>query len=263
MTISGHSAAFLDRVWLLAQKRPRTLARRNKCMHHSVHDWAKAAISGLLVVAAGSAAYALVGVADALRGPSIVDSAPQSTVPSSTSSVATRNPFEGANGKHLIAFVIAASDCGWSTRPEVMLAVGSLRGTLANAHRDKYVQIGVVGIALDQDLTKGLGFLAKIAHDDLAGTFDQVSVGGSWLNEHIVQLVWTDSMAKPASPQVLVVERSVDTREYLSATHIGLQPDVVVANLVGSAQIVRWIQDGVPLRRDTHKALSPSSGGAQ
>ncbi len=78
------------------------------------------------------------------------------------STIAPLNPFASANGTHLIAFVIAASDCGWSTRPGTMKAIGELRETMQLAYRDSFAQVSVIGVALDEDLETGLSFLKDI-----------------------------------------------------------------------------------------------------
>ena len=41
---------------------------------------------------------------------------------------------------------------------------------------------------------------SKIAKGGLPATFDQISVGQSWLNEDVVRLVWREGIASAASP---------------------------------------------------------------
>ncbi|NOT06972.1 MAG: hypothetical protein HOP28_02080 [Gemmatimonadales bacterium] len=157
------------------------------------------------------------------------------------------NPFAAHHGKHLIAFVITASDCGWSTQPATMEAVGSIRAKLQSAHGGAYAKVSVVGIGLDKDLGAGLRFLADLGQGKVDRAFDQVIVGGSWLNEQIVRFVWRERLADAASPQVILIERPVNTEAYLSASTIGVESDRLLANPSGSAEIVRWIDLGLPL----------------
>jgi hypothetical protein len=157
------------------------------------------------------------------------------------------NPFAAANGKHLIAYVVTASDCGWSTRPVVMRAVAGLRDRLRSVHGASFARVRVVGIALDEDVGAGLRFLNKLGFGE--GTFDQVMVGGSWLNEQIVRFVWRDTIAEAASPQIVVIERPIDTALYALTFKIVVNSDTVLANPVGNEQIIAWINNSVPLTR--------------
>lgn len=157
------------------------------------------------------------------------------------------NPFAAANGMHLIAFVITASDCGWSAQAATMEAVGKIRASLRSAHGSSYAQVTVVGVALDENLDAGLQFLSDIGKGTVRGAYDQVVVGGSWLNEQVVRFVWREHISEAASPQVIVIERPVSTEFYLVSSTIGVQNDRLLTNPSGSAQIVHWIDQGVPL----------------
>lgn len=157
------------------------------------------------------------------------------------------NPFASANGMHLIAFVVTASSCGWSTLPATMEAIGRIREELQLAHGDSYAQVSVVGVALDGDLDAGLQFLADLGKGKPSKAFDQVSVGGSWLNEQVVRFVWREGLAPNRTPQVILIERPVNTESYLSSATIEVQSDRLVVNPIGSVEMLDWIDQGVPL----------------
>ena len=157
------------------------------------------------------------------------------------------NPFGHANGMNLIAYVIVSSDCGWSTMPTVKTALGSIREELEAVHGSSYAHISVIGVALDRDLEAGLRFLSDLGNGETASVFDQIIVGGSWLNEQVIRLVWRQGIAEAASPQVMVIERLVDTDTYPLTSSIQLQSDRPLASLVGSTEIIQWIDDGLPL----------------
>lgn len=164
------------------------------------------------------------------------------------------NPFASANGTHLIAYVIAASDCGWSSQPGVITAVRAMRAQMASVHGGSYAQVSVVGVALDSDIDAGLRFLSDIGSRTPAGAFDQIIVGGSWLNEQIVRFVWRDGFTEAALPQVLVIERPVNTAPYLLNRTLGVQDDKVVAREIGSRAIVSWLEGGVPISEPVSRA---------
>lgn len=160
---------------------------------------------------------------------------------------ASVNPFAHANGSNLIAYVFVASDCGWSTLPDVREAIGSLREKLTSTHGSSYAHISVIGVALDQDIEAGVQFLSEFKSDRTNWAFDQVAIGGSWLNEQVVRLAWREGIADTASPQVVVVERLVETEEYPLTSSIQLESDRLLAKRVGSDELLRWIADGLPL----------------
>ena len=159
------------------------------------------------------------------------------------------NPFASANGTHLIGFVVTASDCGWSTRPEGMDAIRTIRARMRSMHGGAYAQVSTIGVALDKDIDAGLRFLSKLGEGKPSGAFDQIVVGGSWLNEQIVRFVWRERVTEARLPQVLVIERPVNTQSYLLTYRIGVEGDTVVANPGGMAEIITWLKQGAPLNK--------------
>jgi hypothetical protein len=157
------------------------------------------------------------------------------------------NPFASAHGTHLVAFVITASDCGWSTRPTTMTALQSVRSRLRAVHGRTHAQVTVVGILLDEQLPDGLRFLARLKKDAPDEVFDQVIIGGSWLNELMVQLGWQRGLARPATPQVVIVRRPVDASSYLNDGLLKVGRDTPVLTLSGQVAILEWMRRGLPM----------------
>lgn len=203
------------------------------------------------LIASGLAGYAVASAlqlgAPAAPAPHPSASAEAPSDSSDEPPATARNPFAASHGTNLIAFVITASDCGWATQPTIVEAVGRIRGELGSRYGDSFAQVKVVGVALDQDVEVGLDFLRRLGKGETKNSFDQVIVGGSWLNEQIVKFVWRDGVAETASPQVLVVERTIDTSHYLSSSTIGVGSDRIVANPSGNRRILEWIDEGMPL----------------
>lgn len=154
------------------------------------------------------------------------------------------NPFAAAHGRHLVAYVFLASDCGWSRLPKSRKTIGAMRTGMRSVHGAAYAQISVVGVDLDADLAKGLAFLAEIGGGRVSGAFDQILVGGSWLNDKALRLMWSDKLITPALPQVLVVERSVGADDYISTSRLTVSGDRVVANIVGEIDLWQWATQG-------------------
>lgn len=168
-------------------------------------------------------------------------------VPQFSETSAPTNPFDSAHGTHLIVFVLVASDCGWSSRPELIAQVGRLRERLKAFHGSGYAQVSVVGVALDRDVDKGLRFLAEHGNGSTASSFDQVIAGGSWLNEQVVRFVWRDGLVQAMTPQIIVIERVVDTSSYVAQSTIAVQSDKFIGAWVGYKDILRWLGEGLPL----------------
>ncbi len=159
-------------------------------------------------------------------------------------------PFASAHGRHLLAVTIIASDCGWSSHPSTMKAIGSVRRRLTAEHGERYAKVSVVGVVLDEDLETGMRFLRDIAGTELENAFDQLVMGGSWLNEQLMQLVWRNPAIEAATPQLILVERTVDTSAYESIGVIGAGEDIIVGNIIGAGEIEEWIEQQVPIRPD-------------
>ena len=167
---------------------------------------------------------------------------------------ATHTSLVHAHGTHLIAYFIVASDCGWSTLPEVKERIGGLREKLLETHGAEYSQISVVAVALDRDLDAGLQLISDLGGGDSAA-FDQIVVGGSWLNELVLKLVWREGLATAATPQIVVVERRIDSSSYESESKIRVADDDLLVNHSGSAEIGEWFERGLPLNRVTYGSI--------
>ncbi len=155
------------------------------------------------------------------------------------------NPLAAANGKHLLAYVVTASDCGWSRLPTAMASFRNLRSALRKAHGKNYAQVTVVAVDIDENADTGVRFLAELAGGSSSSAFDQVIVGGSWLNEQIVRFVWRDKVAKASIPQVILVERLLDTSAFPRSIEVA--GDRVIATFSGEREIVSWVDRGVPI----------------
>lgn len=187
-------------------------------------------------------------VAKAFRGDT-VRAAPSATVTNPDASV--RNPFE--SGRYLLAYVLLASDCGYSTERLAKRALRALPDSLRAVHGAAFANVSVVGVALDEDVAAGIRFLDEL--DRSGRAFDEISVGKSWLNEQIVRLVWREGVAPASLPQVVLVARQVDARAY--PRHIETQRDSVLLTVTGRNDIVAWVNEGVPLRFEPSRKITP------
>ncbi len=103
--------------------------------------------------------------------------------------------------------------------------------------------MSVVGIAMDDDLTAGVRYLRSLGRSGAA--FDEISVGGSWLNQFATALIWRDGLATPEVPQVVLVERRVDAAGY--PRYMDVQRDSVLLKVTGRDSLIAWVNGGTPL----------------
>jgi hypothetical protein len=165
-------------------------------------------------------------------------------------------PFEPANGTHLIVYVVGAAECGWSNHPSMLSAYKTIRNVLRTFHGSKYAQITVIGVAIDQDINVGLKYLSTAGGGRYEDAFDQIVVGGSWLNEEIVRFAWQERATKASTPQIVLVERPVSAEGYRQTYTLGVEKDRVLAVKIGAESILAWINQGAPLNDGSKVSLA-------
>ena len=151
----------------------------------------------------------------------------------------------GPSGRYLVAFLLLSSECGLCREKGTESAIHKLRATLVASHGGAFARVSVIGIAVDQDGNAGFGYLRSLGK--VGDTFDQVSVGGTWLNELVTNLVWRRGVASPAVPQVVLVQRTIDMGQY--PDNIGVTPDSLLLDVLGRDSLIAWVGHGAPLRR--------------
>lgn len=151
-------------------------------------------------------------------------------------------PFAG--GTHLIAYVVVASDCGFCSEKFAKQALAMVRPSLRSAHGQAFGQVSVIGVVMDADLMKAMQYVADLGRGETV--FDQLSLGGGWLNDDVAHLIWRDGLGPPSVPQILVFERYVGTEAWPRA--LDVRPDSLVLTVTGRDELIRWVGDGTPLR---------------
>jgi hypothetical protein len=127
------------------------------------------------------------------------------------------------NGKELVAVYVGASTCGPCLLPEVKAAIVKMKGVMADWAREHGYAFSAVGVATDWSTEKGVAFLSDV------GPFDQL-------------VVWSDSTAIPAMPQVVLLERTVT-----AGNRIGFTPARVIRRVSGLVDIPGWVSVGAPV----------------
>jgi hypothetical protein len=150
-----------------------------------------------------------------------------------------RAKHEEPNGRQILAIYIGSTDCQpciWAPFKASLKQMWSLLQAQANR---SHAGFGTLGVAINDDADSGAAMLAPLSQ------FDEVSLGGGWVNHLAVRYIWTDSAGVPAIPQVLVIARDVNSSE--GKTQWSVTNSRVLTRVVGADLIRAWIVKGAPL----------------
>jgi hypothetical protein len=128
------------------------------------------------------------------------------------------------DGPEIVVVLIGSAGCAASRQNTLSNAMDQLRATLLEASSRQGLRVAFLGVALDTHISSGLRWLTSV------GPFDQVSVGGNWLNLAAVQIVVLRRVVTIASDSQSVV----------------VEPDVLVSRLRGVQEIINWATSDEP-----------------
>jgi hypothetical protein len=133
--------------------------------------------------------------------------------------------------------LIGSSACGAHRNEILRAAVETAKQSLAERYTGEGQQFVSAGVAIDWRVEDGIDFLAAF------GEFDEIIVGGNWLNSGAIRYIWRDFPGESAVPQVVVVKRSVT----VSSATISVGEEELLARLAGAEQITKWVDLGAPI----------------
>jgi hypothetical protein len=136
----------------------------------------------------------------------------------------------------VVLVFIGASFCGAHERPGFAGVVERAKVELSRRAAAEGKQFSAVGVSLDWKPAEALAFLESF------GSFDQVSLGRNWSNDSALRYIWKDLPGEPVVPQILVIERYVQT-----APAIDVRDERVVKRVAGAEPIAAWVEQGAPL----------------
>lgn len=153
---------------------------------------------------------------------------------------ATQAEKSYASGRYLVIYAFVAKECGLCREEKTRQALARLRQVVVLANKENFAEIRVIGVALDDDVSEGVSYLKSLETD--GRIFDQISVGGGWLNEQVAGMVWREHQFLPRVPQVVGVVRRIDASAYPSS--IAVQPDSLLFVVTGRDSLLKWIGGG-------------------
>ena len=150
---------------------------------------------------------------------------PLVAAPAATAEPLVRNELAGV---HDVAVFVASHACGSCRLPGLDTNVRRLLDSLrASAVRDNRV-LSTLGVLLDPPSQVTIDWLNGF------GAFDEIAIGGNWLNTAAARFVWSGD-GFPAVPQVILVRYTVaqERSSLSSGESLAFGPDSVVKRWLG------------------------------
>lgn len=150
-------------------------------------------------------------------------------------------PHVARTGTELVMVYIGRASCTWCNRAGFAEEVRAAKQALAQQAASRGARFVAQGVALDNVLADGFDHLKKL------GPFDEISVGGGWVNEFAFRYFWSEIPGPPATPTILVLRRWIyvpDTTSTVPVYSIG-EAELLVRK-VGLFEIQRWVALGSP-----------------
>lgn len=158
-----------------------------------------------------------------------------------------------APGRHLLAYVLVGSHCGYCQREDTKEAIRSIHTLMQRHKRDGFQAVTIIGVGVDADLREGLAYIDGVG----LSSFDEVSVGNAWLNESLVHLVWRGIATEPAVPQVVLVAR--DLKATINPLLVKYGADSVLRVVNGYNELLEWVRGGVQIRGASDSQSRPGT----
>jgi hypothetical protein len=142
------------------------------------------------------------------------------------------------NGKQIVAVYFGAKACGPCQTPTMKAAIRRMKPLVAGQARKSGASFAAMVVAVDRKLEDGLEFIKPL------GAFDEYVFGSDMASSAAQRFIWSDTLASPVMPQVIVVERNV---EMIPHTSIKFGPDRVLRVVAGDSVPI-WVAAGAPIR---------------
>lgn len=149
-----------------------------------------------------------------------------------------RARVEENRGGEVVVVLIGMAGCAASRQPALAAAMDQIRARLRVLSSERGIPIAFWGVALDRDLSKGLRWLTSV------GPFDEISVGGNWLNSQAVRFMFGGSSGPATVPQIIVFQRTIDQP---SSSTLVVGPETIATRRVGVQPILDWVVSDDPI----------------
>ena len=146
-------------------------------------------------------------------------------------------------GPQLVFVYLGSAHCAYSNTEEMPEIIQGLKLAVKRHAEESGRSFRAVGIASNWIVDHGIEHLRKF------GTFDEIMTGQSWLNTGSLKYIWKDLPGHGATPQVLVVERVVETpfQEHRQGQGYMISEEKLIVRVVGVEALSQWLANGVAL----------------
>ena len=151
-----------------------------------------------------------------------------------------RVPLEPTNGDEIVMVLFASSTCGWCQQETLPPAIDTIRSRLQRLARNADKTFVSVAIAPEFSHEAAFEFLQRF------GAFDETLIGRGWLNSGALDYVWDTHVGRPATPQVIVLERLLSITRPPQPWAINVSRETILARLTGLSEILSWVEAGNP-----------------
>lgn len=156
-----------------------------------------------------------------------------------------------APGTQLLLVFIGSSTCKYSSAADLAEMVEGAKMKVAAEAKQRGVGYKVIGVAIDSDFRRGVHFLKRF------GYFDEVTSGSGRFNTAFVKYVYDEMPGEAATPQILVIERSITEKD----GDVSVSEERLLRRVRGRAAIGRWTEGGAVLPTASVVAGVPVSSG--
>ncbi len=146
--------------------------------------------------------------------------------------------IEPTGGPELVLLYIGSSTCVWCNAEELPGTLAELKDLVSKQANDAGYSFATMGIAKDSAVSQGLEHLQKV------GGFDEVNTGRGWLNTGALRYVFMEHPGRSATPQVLVLRRTILPN---TSTGFTVSGERVLIRKIGLNRIIEWADSGAPL----------------
>ena len=142
----------------------------------------------------------------------------------------------------IMVIYVGSSRCGWCNDPRLPPAVSTVIDSVQSRAARANAYTTLVGV--DTDVAHG----RETQHLSNVGAFDQMALGGGYLNIVAREVSWGVLAGANGTPQVLVLRRPLRKSNLRGEPlSIQLQPATLLARKVGLYEILTWTRMGVPM----------------
>lgn len=139
-----------------------------------------------------------------------------------------------APGTEIILTIIGSSSCRWSNEPVFRTLYRDARSRVRAMSEEYGLGFVTLGVAKDNVSERGIAHLAQF------GRFDEVATGRGWRNSAVLKYVYEEFPGPAATPQLLVIERTLEERGGQWETG----SERLLVRKVGLSEIAKWVDSG-------------------